>query len=82
MAHVVRKLSPGEVVIGLMTLSGKRIGELTSPDVGHDELSSRVPGLRARLAAGQAIGITLMKTKESAIKVFAPGYFPHPMERL
>jgi hypothetical protein len=74
----VRKLSPGEWVIGFMTLDGALIGELVALDVGHDELSLRVEGLREKLATGQAMGITIGKLQAGDIRIFGSGYFPPP----
>jgi hypothetical protein len=78
MPQAVRKLTPGQVVIGFMTLDGQLIGELVQPEVGHDELSLRALGLRAKLASGHAVGITIGKSPEGEIRVFGSGYFPPP----
>jgi hypothetical protein len=78
MPQAVRKLSPGEVVIGFMTVDGKLIGELAEPRIGHARLSLGMEGLLARLSSGQAVAITIGKSASGIITVFGSGAFPPP----
>jgi hypothetical protein len=78
MPPAARKLSPGEVVIGFVEPDGTLIGELASAAVGHDAHSYSVPGLRSRLASGQAIAVTIAKSMSGEIRVFGSGAFPPP----
>ncbi len=78
MPQSIRKLAPGELVIGFMTIDGALIGELVEPDIGHEELSLSVEGLRAKLATGQVIGITIGKSPAGDVRVFGSGRFPPP----
>ncbi|HUY93112.1 MAG TPA: hypothetical protein VMV10_30565 [Pirellulales bacterium] len=71
-------LQPGETVIGFMTQDGKLIGEFADPSVGHDAMSYLYPGLRSMLKSGQAVAITVGKTKHGAVKAFGSGAFPPP----
>jgi hypothetical protein len=78
MPQDVRKLALGEVIIGFMTPDGKLIGEFAEARVGHEALSLRTEGLRAKLASGQAVAITLGKSATGAITVFGSGAFVPP----
>jgi hypothetical protein len=78
MSQAVRKLSPGEVVIGFIRPGGELIGELTDAAIGHDAHSYSVSGLRSQLSSGQAIAVTIGKTADGVVKVFGSGAFPPP----
>lgn len=78
MAEGVRKLQPGDTVIGFMTRDGKLIGQFADPSLGHDALSVMTPGLRSQIQSGQAIAITVGKSKDGVIRVFGSGTFPPP----
>jgi hypothetical protein len=78
MPQAVRKLTPGEVVIGFIRPTGELIGELADASIGHDAHSYTVPGLRSQLASGQAIAITIGKMSSGKITVFGSGAFPPP----
>jgi len=78
MSQAVRKLTPGEVVIGFIGPNGELIGELVDASIGHDTHSYTVPGLRSQLASGHATAVTIGKTSGGAIKVFGSGAFPAP----
>ena len=78
MPQAVRKLTPGEVVIGFVRPDGSLIGDLADAAVGHDNHSYSVSGLRAQLAAGQAIAVTVGKSAAGVIQVFGSGAFPPP----
>jgi hypothetical protein len=74
----VRVLQPGEVVIGFIRLDGRLIGSLADASLGHDALSYTIPGVRAQLAMGQAVAVTIGKSTTGVIKVFGSGAFPPP----
>ena len=76
MSQAVRKLSPGEVVIGFIHPEGTLIGELVDAQIGHEELSYRAESLRSKLASGLAIAITIGKRDDGTVKVLGSGAFP------
>lgn len=78
MSQPVRKLFPGEVVIGFVRPTGELIGELVDAAVGHDVHCYSVPHLRSQLARGHAIAVTIGKASDGSIKVFGAGAFPPP----
>ena len=78
MPKAVRKLTPGDVVIGFIRPDGELIGHLVDAAIGHDVHSYTIPGLRSKLATGQAIAVTIGKTTSGVIKVFGSGAFPPP----
>ena len=78
MAEGMRRLNPGETVIGFMTRDGKLIGELADAKLGHAVLSDLYPHLASRLKSGDAIAITLFKMRDGTIKAFGSGTFPPP----
>jgi hypothetical protein len=78
MQPAVRKLAPGEVVIGFIRQDGSLIGEFADAAIGHDAHSYTVPGLRSQLANAQAIAVTIGKASDGTIRVFGSGAFPPP----
>jgi hypothetical protein len=78
MSQAVRKLAPGEVVIGFIRPDGTLIGEWADASIGHDAHSYTVAGLRSQLAGGQAIAVTIGKSAAGKIRVFGSGAFPPP----
>lgn len=78
MSQAVRKLTPGEVVIGFIRPDGSLIGELVSVAISHEAHSYSVSGLRDKLITGQAIAVTIGKTLKGEIQVFGSGMFPPP----
>jgi len=78
MSQAVRKLTPGEVVIGFINPNGELVGELVDVAVGHEAHSYSVSGLRARLSSGRVIAVTIGKSSSGEIRVFGSGMFPPP----
>lgn len=76
----IRTLQPGETAIGFMDKSGKLVGELADPAIGHYRLADLygISHNDLRKPRYNVIAITVHKTRDGQIRAFGSGDFPPP----